>query len=458
MGVFGAKMAKKSSRKAGRRRHGARCLCCGKRHEDGAPWWNKGKSGWSISWTITINKKKKSRSQLLVKARDINDREAHDLAMQKWEGRRKAAASDQAIQPSTDGENLTVRELVDLYLEYLLKNAKPKTFEDCRLLFKDLCDSENGIGDMTVGQLRAVGVTRIKEWAKSHAGWGKSTLGMVYARVKAVFNYAANSHDNEEALDLIASSPIRKLNTGKNRLKSKARVSFFTQKQEAMILSVASKSKRCPQFATAFKMLITTGCRPEEFCSVTAADVKTDEHGNLYWWVQHKNQKHTQERRRVYLLTAEAEEITRQMMDLYPTGPLFRNGWGRPWTKTNLLNRLRWITRSLECKLAGLDEYKVTNFDEIQDVARRNASKKDVDKLPVPEERREYKYVVYTTRHTFAYRWANGVYGRELTYQRIADLMGNSVKEVERTYAHTSKGAPDLVKALKKIAIDTADA
>lgn len=450
-------MAKKSSRAAGRRRHGAKCLCCGQRHGDGAPWWNKGKSGWSITKIKEVDGKKESRSELLVKARDVNDREAHDLAIQKWEARQKAATSDQPILPSTDGENLTVRELCDLYLDYLLKSAKPKTFEDCRVLFKDLCDSKQGIGDLTVSQLRVDGVKRIKKWALDHAGWGKSTLGMVYARVKAVFNYAANSHDNEEALDLIASSPIRKLNTGKNRLKSKARVSFFTQKQEAMILSVASKSKRCPQFAVAFKMLITTGCRPEELCSVTAADVQTDEHGNLYWWVQHKNQKHTGDRRRVYLLTAEAEEISRQLMELYPNGPLFRNGWGRPWTKTNLLNRLRWITRSLECKLVGLDEYKVTNLDEIQDVERKNASvKKDVDKLPVPEERREYKYVIYTTRHTFGYRWANGVYGRELTYQRIADLMGNSTKEVERTYAHASEGTPDFVKALKNASTDKA--
>ena len=442
-------MAKKSSRTAGRRKHGAKCLCCGKRHEDGAPWWNKGKSCWSYTTG-------RGRSLLLVKARDVYDREAHDLAMQKWDDLRRAPDSNPAALPSTDGESLTARELCDLYLDYLKKNAKQKTYEDCVALFKDLCNSKNGIGDLTVSQLRTVGVSRIKEWAKSHAAWGNSTLATVYARVKAVFNYAANSHDNEEALDLIALSPIRKLNTGKNRLTSTARDAHFTPDQEAAILAVASRSKRCPQFAVAFKMLITTGCRPEEFCSVTAADVCTDENGSLYWLVRHKNQKRTKKRRRVYLLTAEAEEVTRRQKELHPTGPIFRNGWDLPWTKNNLLNRLREITRLPECKLLGLDEYKVTNAEEIQDAERKNASIKcEGDKLDVPKERREYKYVVYTTRHTFGHRWANGVYGRELTYQRIADLMGNSAKEVERTYGHVKDGTPAFVQALKSASIDT---
>ncbi|HUY88976.1 MAG TPA: hypothetical protein VMV10_09600 [Pirellulales bacterium] len=440
-------MAKKSTRGAGRRKHGAKCLCCGKRHEDGAPWWNQGKSCWSITTG-------KGRSQLLVKARDVYDREAHDLAMQRWKDRKDG--SQQPSRAPADGENLTVTELCDHYLDHLESNAKLTTYEDCLALFKDLCGE---IGELTVADLRHGGVKRIKQWAKGHAGWGNSTLGIVYSRVKSVFNFAANSDDNEEAMDLIASSPIRKLNTGKNRMRAKARESFFTPEQEAAILTIAEASKRCPQFAIAFKMLIATGCRPEEFCTVTADDVHTDEQGNLYWFVEHKNKKHTGIRRRVYMLTAEAEQITRQQVELYPTGALFRNGWNLPWTRTNLLNQLRRITKLPECQALGLNEHVVTNPNAIQEVKRKNSLiKSEVKRLPVPKERREYKYVVYTTRHTFGYRWANGVYGRELSYQRIADLMGNSAKEVERTYGHASQGTPGLVKALKSAATDTGEA
>src|SRR6185295_2511360 len=257
---------------------------------------------------------------------------------------------------------------------------------------------------LTVAQLRHGGVAQIKAWAKAHENW-RGSLKTTFARVKAVFNFAANGDDNEDSLDLIQSSPIRKLNTGKNRVKDRTRITFFSQEHVDAILGHAENSTRCPQFGLAFKVLIGTGCRPEEFCGVTAKDVKYDEHGGMYWFVKHKNQKKTGERRRVYMLTAELAEITKEQMAKFPEGPLFRNGWGVAWNKGSLLTQLRRICESEACAALGLNEYRVVNEDAIAEAKRRKAT--------VPKDRKEYKYVVYTTRHTFGYRWVNGFYGTE---------------------------------------------
>lgn len=431
------------TKRMGRREHGAKCLCCGKRHGDGAPWWYEAKKGWFLS---------KPR-RLLVKGASVNDRAAHDEAMRKWTT--GELPTEKTISPgvtvtTTNGEDLTVETLCEAYLDYLERTAAPKTYRQCKDLFEDLCrHSTHGIGDMTVAQMRAGGIAKIKAWAnapryhkktKERTTGLKGSLATVYGRIKAMFNYCADASDNEESPRLIASSPVAKLNTGKNRAKHRTRQTMFTQPQIDAVLAYCEKSSRCPEFGLAFRVLIATGCRPEEFCSVTAADVKYDENGCMYWFVKHKKQKLTGERRKVYMLTSELADITKEQMAKNPEGPLFRNGWNNRWSEGALLTQFRRITATPSCQKAGLDDFVISNADEIEKAAKLG--------IDPPKQRREYKYVVYTTRHTFGYRWVNGFYGKELSYQRVADLMGNSAAEVEKTYGHVKQGTSGFVKLL----------
>src|SRR6185295_17308871 len=168
-----------------RRKHGAKCVCCGKNHGDGAPWWNKGKSGWSI----TVGGKS---SRLLVKGDGPNDRQAHDKAMAIWKsGDMPAGRSNDPWPTATipipvgGGEALTVEQLCDIYLTYLKDNVSPKTYDACKTLYKNLCDHPtHGLGHLTVAQLRHGGVAQIKAWAKAHENW-RGSLKTTFARVKA---------------------------------------------------------------------------------------------------------------------------------------------------------------------------------------------------------------------------------------------------------------------------------
>jgi integrase len=68
-------------------------------------------------------------------------------------------------------------------------------------------------------------------------------------------------------------------------------------------------------------------------------------------WVlsEHKTKKKTGKPRLVYLTPAMLE-LTRKLMERYPTGPLFRNSRGKPWTR----NAIRCRFRNLRVKLPHL--------------------------------------------------------------------------------------------------------
>jgi hypothetical protein len=55
---------------------------------------------------------------------------------------------------------------------------------------------------------------------------------------------------------------------------------------------------------------------------------------------EHNTKKKTGQDRLVYLTPAMLE-LTRKLMELYPTGPLFRNSRGKPWTRNAIRCRFR---------------------------------------------------------------------------------------------------------------------
>ena len=399
----------------GRRSHSAKCPYCREDHGTGAPFWNRSKNCWSI----VVGR---GRSRLLVKGW-----EGHDEAMRLWYETKATQSTGALDLIGHDGESLTIEYLCEAYLAFQYSHVQAKTAKNQR---DTLTLFANDIGSLTVAQLRDGGVGKIRTWAVGK-GWQQGMLGLVYAQIKAVFNWA------EGEGGLISSSPIKLLNTGKGRVTAKSRVSVLSQAQEEVILDCIPK--RGFQFRLALETLIGTGCRPEEFCTVTAADLRTDDQGSLYWYVKHKNQYKARfggQRRPVYLLTAKLEELTREAAERNPNGPIFRNNWNDPWTISRLLEAFRRATARPACKKQGLDDHVIVKLND--------------------RTKKEYRYVVYTCRHTFAHRYLTGFYRNEnddpivLNYGQVADLMGNTAAEVERTYGHIELSTPKLVAGIKR--------
>lgn len=323
---------------------------------------------------------------------------------------------------------MTLSELCDRYMDWLKvrkigdRPTPPKLIREVRAMCRDLCDA---MGTLSLGDFRKGGMARVKAWAEAHPTWGPGARDTVYKRIKAIFNWAANSDSNEDAQDFIPYSPIKKLNTGHKRVTSKPREAVLSVKQERAILAALSGS-RSQAFRRAFIMLLGTGMRPEEFCNLTAVDVKRDEKGKLYFLVDHKNQHKPRwagAKRPVRIFGKLLQGIVAEAVETHPTGPLFRNAWGLKWSKGSLLQCLRRVIERPECQVLGLNDYTVERGQ------------------------RQYRYVVYTLRHSFGHRCLTGHYKNkrghrlEMSYARVADFMGNSAAEVEKTYGHIARAA-----------------
>jgi integrase len=418
-----ATLAAKRGRK-GRRAHAAKCAYCNTRHGDGAPWWNASKNGWAI----TYKENGKPRNRLLAKGW-----EGHDEAIREWKAMTAGQIAATPLENLSTGEDTTIETLVHHRLDYLKNNASAGSYKNAKGWLSDFAlHPRFGFGKTTIREMRSGGIARIKQWVAAHQ-WNDSTKESVYKTVKALFNYATDR--SEDGLGIIESSPIAKLNTGRQRVRGKSRVGVFSADQEAAILRNADPRGIYPQFAIAFRVLLATGVRPEEFCSLTAADVRRDSNGQAYWWVRHKNIRKTGSKRRVYL-TPEAQKITAEQVAKYPAGPIFRNSWDQPWDRDGLYQAFRRVTSRKECVALGLDDHEV---------GKRTDGKK----------KNEYVFVIYTCRHTFAHRHLTGFYKRAdgtpivLSYGEVAELMGNTAAEVERTYGKLEKATTYLSKLIE---------
>lgn len=249
---------------------------------------------------------------------------------------------------------------------------------------------------MPVAALRVGGIEKIERWMDAHKNWNGCRPDVV-GRIRRLFNWSAQQ-------GYIPSSPI----AGLKKPRYNVRVSTFTPEQVESILAEANDF-----FARGFRMLLLTGCRPDEICRLRDTDVYEDSSG-LYLLVNHKNQRHTGKPRRVFLVP-EAAQIIREQQAKYK-GRLFRsgnktsNGVRPPVSPEYFGHALRMICKKPRCKKLGLDEHEVIGG------------------------KRQYRYVPYTTRHTFAVRYLTGFYkdakGRQiiLNYGEVAALLGNTAK------------------------------
>ena len=213
-------------------------------------WWNEAKNG----WYLTVRDPSRPRGQR--QDRLAKGWEGHDEAIQSWHESEANRASEAAVHRF--GEDMKVGDLCNLFLANLEPKLSPKRFRITKGYLTDLTVS---LGAETIGELRIGGVARIEKWMAAHTGWNStSTSRSVVSRVKQLFKWGADQ-------GFIISSPVRALKRGSDEV----RVAIFSAKQVAAILKEAN-----PAFATVFKVLLLTGCRPDELCRATAHDLEED--------------------------------------------------------------------------------------------------------------------------------------------------------------------------------------
>lgn len=417
----------KSGRKS---RSKGSCHVCGKDH---AFWFNEAKQGYwylSIPDATKANGYRQERlSQDHDEAKAMWHRLEGGLPVETTNNTTLLITAPEAPAPisalhTPHGEEMLVGELAGLFLENVKLKISDSRYRITKRYLDDLC---RYMGRDSIAKVRIGGVARVEKWLADHTTWD-GCLRSVVSRVKQVFKWGADQ-------GYFASSPIKAL----ARPKDNTRVAVLTEEQVKVIL----EHSPFKMWTKAFKVLLATGCRPEEFCNVEAKDVRRDESGEIYWWVKHKNMKHTGQRRRVYL-PSEIQEMTKEAMKVYPTGKLFRNRVGSPWSPEYLNIVFRKITAKTPCVALGLNK---------SSWASRRLPNGKIQRF------RKFETVVYVARHTFAHRLLTGFYkdgdGRPLilNYAEIATYMGNSAAEVERTYGHLAKATTHLSSRLRGVSV-----
>jgi integrase len=324
--------------------------------------------------------------------RDPDDHEAAALAYAHH-------CTEQAAVLTTPVGDSIVADVCGRYLEHARRMNADQTYRIRADLLFDFCSGfpprfrerpdkatasdriHPGYGNRLWNQLRKIDV---EDWLAAHPRW-KSTRVAVQA-VSRAFNYCLEQ-------GVIRANPVK----GLKATRPGKRVTYFTPEVEEALYRFAS-----PELALAIKVCIHTGARPIcEFGRVEARHVQVDEKGNMVWWFSAKEAK-VKSKPRVVRIARCIVPLVEEAMKKHPTGKLFRDPRGKPWT-----------IPTMHCAFTKV---------------RRKLLR---EKVPIDKSD-----VMYTCRHTYAKRMLAGYWtGKPLTIEFLAALMGNSPKVCWEHYA-----------------------
>lgn len=203
-----------------------------------------------------------------------------------------------------------------------------------------------------------------------------------------------------------------------------------------------------------------TGCRPQEILKVTASHVDLA-HAR---WVFKKSEAKMKRKVRVIYLSDQALAVTKRLMAENPSGPLFRNSRGRPWT-TLAVNchfkriRMRWgmetQQRGAECANAAEIAAMLPRISKTRTEKGKLVQKTERERLTEARRKLRYRkaaqlgprYSLYALRHS----WATNALERGVDALTVAVLMGHSdPSTLARVYQHLSHNPQHLLEQAKK--------
>lgn len=221
----------------------------------------------------------------------------------------------------TDGPTpVTVGEVIDAYLEEVRGRIEVTTFRTYRSLvtpFRDRWASAPA-ADLTA---KAVVDYSLHPVLKRTKKWSPSAQRHFLHIVTAAYRKAVRERR-------LSASPVEEVKVPD--MPSRGADAVWTEEELNRLVAVVS-----PQFGTVLRFLWLTGCRPGEAAGITAADVK----GDVVIIRRHKNSKRGKTRY-LYLGDPEAKRIVADHVARHPTGTIFRNTHGRPWSRIAFLQQM----------------------------------------------------------------------------------------------------------------------
>lgn len=249
---------------------------------------------------------------------------------------------------------------------------------------EDFCEYH---GDLKLSYITPL---HVSEWYQARP-WNPTSQYHAAGVMIRVFNWAVRRK-------LLIDNPLADM----ERPEPLARERILTDQERRLILG-SLKNRRDPPFKLFLFALSQTGARPGEVRKVTAAQCHLD--AGVWVFTKHKTKKN-----RIIYLTPPMLNLCRKLIAKHPTGPLFRNSRGKPFSSNAIRCRFRNLRRK---------------FPQLEGV------------------------VAHVWRHTFTTdALVNGV-----PIARLAELLGHSsTRMIEQTYSQLSQKVQYLRAAAVKAA------
>lgn len=197
--------------------------------------------------------------------------------------------------------------LIDMFLDWVKSHRSLDTYEWYRYRLQRFAEKH---ANMRVSELKPF---HAQQWAESYPGLATTSRRNYLRTIKRCLSWATRQ-------GYIDKNPLAALELPA----SETRDTVVTPEEFAKILALC----RDESFRDLLIVTWETGCRPQESLRVEARHVDTV---NQRWIFPQKEAKGKKAPRVVYL-SKEALEITKRLMERYPSGRLFRNIKGAPFT------------------------------------------------------------------------------------------------------------------------------
>lgn len=282
------------------------------------PWYRVQKNGWYAT------------AGGRVVSLGVQGRGNRRAALDAWyrlmaDGGKDAPTTPQAVllvAPATKSAAPSVAELGAAFLADARSRLKPTTL----VWYERSVEGLTAVFGTTPADALAVGDA--EHWLRG-TRWGETTRNHVIGVLNVFFSWCVRRR-------LLAANPIAGI--AKPPKRSRGDDAVISADDHARLLAAAS-----PQFRDVLAILHATGARPSEAIAITAENF--DPAAGVVRLREHKT-AHRGKSRALYLTPA-AVRLLSGLRERHRTGPLLRNGHGRPWRKDAIvlaMSRLRGRT------------------------------------------------------------------------------------------------------------------